>query len=109
MAASPDTQAQVEDLRALLSAVSNLPTIAPPEDFPEQIVRKLRRHTRSQEGIWQSMMALPFQAMSIAVVIAIAAVYMMLQLDLDAKRLEKEQPSNSESPNRHLEEGAIER
>ena len=105
MADSPDTKAQVDDLRALLVAVSRLPTVAPPEDFPDRVARKLRRHAHAHEGIWQSMIALPLQAVSIAFVIAIAAVYMMLQLEMDAKRLEKEQHLESHSNSDHTLRG----
>ena len=90
LADSPEAQQEMSEMRMMLAAVSQLGTIAAPEDFYEKLDRKIRRRKLlSAEGLASSVVSVPFQVLSILVILAIAVSYMMLQLD-DAARIEKE-------------------
>jgi len=82
LADSPQARAELEDLRKMLSLVGGLAQAAAPEDFYEKLHRRIRRKDAlSLDSSWLTLMTLPFQALSILVILAIAVLYMMAQLD----------------------------
>lgn len=87
---SPELRADMQALRELLATVGSLPTVAAPPDFCEKLTRKIRRRQLLETHVWQGLGSLPFQVISIIVVIAIATAYMMVQLDLERRVLERD-------------------
>jgi len=95
LADSPDAQREMSEMQMMLAAVSQLGTVSAPEDFYDKLDRKLRRRKLlSADGLASSVVSVPFQVLSILVILAIAVSYMMLQLD-DAAQIEKESGDGS--------------
>ncbi len=87
---SPETQAELEDLRQVLQLVQGLPEVEAPPDFFEKVAKKIRRR-KLLEGDVPVFITLSFQVLSVMVVLVIAAVYTMIHLDRDpAAKLEKD-------------------
>jgi anti-sigma factor RsiW len=91
LADSPDAQAELEDLRRVMTLVSTLPNVQAPEDFYEKLSRKLRRkQLLAPDGAVLGLVSLPFQVLSIVVILTVAALYMMAQLDQTPRAIEPE-------------------
>jgi anti-sigma factor RsiW len=91
LAESPDAQAELEDLRRVMTLVSALPSVEAPEDFYEKLSRKLRRkQLLTPDGAVLGLVSLPFQVLSIVVILTVAALYMMAQLDQTPRAIEAE-------------------
>ena len=106
---SPEAKKEVEDLRKLLSVVRELPQVEAPPDFYEKVAKKIRRSKFGPEGTSMSLFSLPFQVLSVIVIMVIAATYLMLELDRERARIEKD-PSAAEAQEQAKREraGAIE-
>lgn len=90
MQADEDAQAEFAGLRDMLKLVKELPEVEAPPDFYENVARKIRRRKLLSGEFWL-LVSLPFQVLSVLVVLAIAVIYMMVQLDRDpAAKLERE-------------------
>ena len=86
---SPEARAELEDLRKMLQLVKALPEVDAPEDFYEKVSRKIRRRSILQpDGLALSLVSLPFQVLSILVILTAAALYMMAELDTKPEKLE---------------------
>ncbi|NVB37870.1 hypothetical protein G6O69_08490 [Pseudenhygromyxa sp. WMMC2535] len=112
---SPEAQQEVEDLRKLLSVVRELPEIEAPPDFYEKVAKKIRRGKFGPQNNALSLISLPFQVLSVIVIMVVAATYLMLEIDRDSARIEKD-PSAAEAQERAQRErtaaqskGALER
>ena len=82
LAESPEARAELEDLRKMMQLVRGLPEVDAPPDFYEKVSRKLRRRAiLNPDALASSAITLPFQVLSILVVLTAAALYMMAQLD----------------------------
>ena len=82
LAESPEARAELEDLRKMMQLVRALPEVDAPSDFYEKVSRKLRRRAiLDPDALASSAITLPFQVLSILVVLTAAALYMMAQLD----------------------------
>jgi anti-sigma factor RsiW len=91
LAESPDAQAELEDLRRVMTLVAGLPDVEAPEDFYEKLSRKLRRkQLLAPEGAVLGLVSLPFQVLSIVVILTVAALYMMAQLEQAPRAIEAE-------------------
>lgn len=100
LAESPEAQAELADLEKVLSLVSRLPSVDAPEDFYDELSRRIRRKAMLKpDNPWLTLIALPFQVLSILVILAVAALYMMAELDRYPGPLEREHPPAS-SPDR---------
>ena len=87
---SPEAQEELEDLRRMVSLVGNLPAIEAPDDFYEKLSKRLRRKQMLQpDGPLLTLISLPFQVLSILVILAVAALYMMAQLEQTPTTIEK--------------------
>ena len=95
---SPEVAEEMDGLQSLLAVVATLPEVEAPPDFYEGVDRKLRRRKLwSGETLASGLVSMPFQVVSIIVIIAVAAGYMLLQLDQDQVRIEKDEaPIGSE-------------
>lgn len=93
---SPDARREVESLQKLLSVVRDLPDVEAPPDFYEKVSKKLRRRRAGAEGVSVGLISLPFQVLSIIVIMVIAATYLMLEIERDAAQIEKD-PSAAEA------------
>lgn len=93
LASSPEAQAELEELRKMLTLVGTLSKAAAPEDFYEKLSRRLRRRTLlAPENSWLTSVALPFQVLSIVVILVVAGLYMMAQLETRPGELSRETP-----------------
>ena len=89
LAESPDARAELEDLRRVMTLVSALPHVEAPEDFYEKLSRKMRRkQLLAPEGALMGLVSLPFQVLSIVVILTVAALYMMAQLEQAPRGIE---------------------
>lgn len=87
---SPEAQEELAELQAMLKLVSSLPEVEAPPDFYDKVARKIRRR-KLLEGELPVFITLPFQVLSVLVVLAIAVVYTMIHLDNDpAAKLERD-------------------
>lgn len=98
MEADEAAQEEFSQLRDMLALVKDLPEVEAPPDFYEKVARKIRRRKLLSGEFWL-LVSLPFQVLSVVIVLVIAVMYMMIQLDRDpAVQLERERasvPSNS--------------
>ncbi|MEZ4430136.1 MAG: hypothetical protein R3A51_20845 [Nannocystaceae bacterium] len=90
LAKDPEAAEEFSQLRDMLALVKNLPEVEAPPDFYEKIARKVRRR-RMFQGESFLLISVPFQVLSVLIVMAIAVTYMMLQLDRDpAAKLQRD-------------------
>ncbi|MBA3546518.1 MAG: hypothetical protein H0T76_08555 [Nannocystis sp.] len=90
LAESPEARAELSGLQNMLKLVKGLPEVVAPPDFYEKVARKIRRRRLfSMEILW--MLILPFQVLSVVLILVVAALYMLLHLDNDPSvKLEKD-------------------
>ena len=90
LAESPEARAELSGLQNMLKLVKSLPEVVAPPDFYEKVARKIRRRrVFSMEVLW--MLILPFQVLSVVLILVVAATYMLLHLDNDPSvKLEKD-------------------
>ncbi len=93
---SPEARREVESLQKILSVVRDLPDVEAPPDFYEKVSKKLRRRRAGPEGMSMGLISLPFQVLSIIVIMVIAATYLMLEIERDSAQIEKD-PSAAEA------------
>lgn len=86
----PETREELDGMRRLLGALSGLPEVEAPPDLYEQVRRKLRRKPMSPEGWLTGMVTLPFQVLSLVVILAAAAIFLMSELDREHQVVEDE-------------------
>lgn len=103
LAASPDAQEELEDLRRMMTLVSGLSPVEAPEDFYEKLSRKLRRKQfLAPDGVLLGLVSLPFQVLSILVILTVAAIYMMAQLEQAPRAIEAD-PAAESAPDAPLQ------
>lgn len=85
LATSPEVQKELSGLQNVLRLVKSLPEEQAPPDFYEKVAKKIRRRNWLR-GEWLVALSLPFQILSVLVILAVAVVYMMLHLDGDIAR-----------------------
>jgi anti-sigma factor RsiW len=86
---SPETRREFEDLQKVLSIVRDLPEVEAPPDFYENVAKKLRRRRAGGDGV-MSVLSLPFQVISVFVIMVIAATYLMIEIDRENTKIEKD-------------------
>jgi anti-sigma factor RsiW len=90
LADDPAARSEVEQLRRVMALVQSLPEIHAPPDFAEKVARRVRRRmVFGAESTW-SLLSLPFQVLSIIVILTVAGLYMMAQLEQQPTALERE-------------------
>lgn len=88
---SPEAREELDDLRKIVSLVGNLPSVDAPDDFYENLAKRLRRKQLLQpDGALLTLISLPFQVLSILVILAVAALYMMAQLEQAPTTIERD-------------------
>jgi anti-sigma factor RsiW len=93
LADSPELASELEDLRKVMQLVSALPEVHAPEDFADKVARRLRRRQMlAPDGALLGLISLPFQVLSIIVILTAAALYMMAQLDRKPDKIERDRP-----------------
>ena len=94
LADSPELRDELEDLRKVMQLVAKLPEVEAPEDFADKVTRRLRRRQMlAPDGALLGLISLPFQVLSIIVILTAAALYMMAQLDRQPAKIERDQPA----------------
>ena len=86
---SPEARREIEDLQKVLSIVRDLPQVEAPPDFYENVAKKLRRRRGGADGVL-SVATLPFQVLSVFVIMVIAATYLMIEIDRENSKIEKD-------------------
>jgi anti-sigma factor RsiW len=89
LAESPEARREFEDLQRVLSIVRDLPEVEAPPDFYENVAKKLRRRRAEGEGV-MSVFSLPFQVVSVFVLMVIAATYLMMEIERENAKIEKD-------------------
>ena len=88
---SPEAQEELDELRRVVSLVAGLPSVEAPDDFYDKLSKRLRRKQLLQpDGPLLTLISLPFQVLSILVILAVAALYMMAQLEQTPKTIERD-------------------
>ena len=85
LAASPEAQKELGQLQSMLRLVKGLGEVQAPPDFYEKVAKKIRRR-KWLRGEYLIALSLPFQILSVLVILLVAVIYMMLHLDFDAGR-----------------------
>jgi len=93
--AEPEVQEQFDQMKRMLGALGSLPDVEAPEDFYDQVRRKLRRSKLPEDHSWISSIVLPFQVLSIIVILAAAAIFLMTELDRENRVDEGALPDGS--------------
>ncbi len=93
--AEPEVQAHFDQMKRMLGALGSLPDVEAPDDFYEQVRRKMRRSRTGQDSSWISSIVLPFQVLSIVIILAAAAIFLMAELDRENRVDEKALPDGS--------------
>ncbi len=89
LAESPEAREELEDLRKVMQLVQALPDVDAPDDFYEKVSRKIRRRAILRpDGLALSLVSLPFQVLSILVILTAAGLYMMAELDAKPSKIE---------------------
>ena len=101
---SPEAREEVESLQKILSIVRELPAVEAPPDFYENVSKKLRRRRVGGEAS-VGLVSLPFQVLSIIVIMMIAATYLMLEIEREDAQIEKD-PSAAEAQAAEAQEKA---
>jgi anti-sigma factor RsiW len=91
LADDPEARAEVEQLRRVMSLVQSLPEVQAPPDFAEKVARRVRRRMALGADSTWSLLAVPFQVLSIVVILTVAGLYMMAQLEQQPLGIEREQ------------------
>ena len=81
LAESPEAREELDGLASMLKLVKGLPEVEAPPDFYEKVAKKLRRRRGRGEVLW--MLALPFQVLSVVMILVVAVTYMLIHLDHD--------------------------
>ncbi|MEM9453385.1 MAG: zf-HC2 domain-containing protein [Myxococcota bacterium] len=98
LAEDPEAMSEVEQLRKVMSLVSSLPEVQAPPDFYEKVSRRIRRRQLfASEGVW-TLVSLPFQVLSIIIILTVAALNMMAQLEQQPQKLERESIIGTDKP-----------
>jgi ferric-dicitrate binding protein FerR (iron transport regulator) len=89
---SEEARQELEDLRKVVALVGGLPKVDAPEDFYEKLNRRLRRRQllAPEAASKLAMIAIPFQVLSIIVILVVAALYMMAELERRPTTLERD-------------------
>jgi anti-sigma factor RsiW len=96
LAESPEVREELDDLRRIVSLVAALPPVEAPEDFYEQLSRRIRRRQLlSPDSLRLTLVSLPFQVLSIVVILAVAALYMMAELEETPRTVERDPDATS--------------
>lgn len=85
LAGSPEAQKELGQLQSMLRLVKGLGEVQAPPDFYEKVAKKIRRR-KWLRGEYLIALSLPFQILSVLVILLVAVIYMMLHLDFDAGR-----------------------
>ena len=82
LASSPEAREQLEDLQKLVRLVGGLPSVEAPPDFYDKVAKRLRRRQIfKRDDFALNLISLPFQVLSILVILAVAALYMLAELE----------------------------
>lgn len=92
---SPEVQEELAELRKVISLVGGLGKVEAPDDFYDKLNRRLRRKQllEPQTQSKLALVAVPFQVLSILVILTVAALYMMAELDGAPASIERELPT----------------
>jgi anti-sigma factor RsiW len=103
---SAEARAELEELRKVVALVGGLPDVEAPEDFIEKLNRRLRRKQMLQPEATSKFasIAMPFQVLSIIVILVVAALYMMAELDRKPATLERDPSVNAPAEPGDVEE-----
>jgi len=96
LAESPEAREELDGLQSMLRLVKNLPEVIAPPDFYEKVAKKVRRRRGRLEVLW--MVALPFQVLSVVLILVVAVTYMLLHLDHDPSVKLERDPSAQRLP-----------
>lgn len=81
------------DLRRVLAVMGEMEPIAAPDDFYDQVSRKLRRRRLlSGEAAAASLVSMPFQVVSVLAILIVAALYLLAEIDRDHRPFERAEP-----------------
>lgn len=89
LANDPQARSELEQLRKVMSLVQGLPEVQAPPDFYDKVARRVRRRQLLTDTNW-GLVSLPFQVLSIIVILVVAALYMMAQLEQQPTGMERE-------------------
>jgi anti-sigma factor RsiW len=90
LAEDPEARSEIEQLRKVMSLVQSLPEVQAPPDFAEKVARRVRRRLLLGSDAAWSLVSLPFQVLSIVVILTVAGIYMMAQLEQQPTSIERE-------------------
>jgi hypothetical protein len=101
LAESPEAREEMSGLQNMLKLVKGLPEVEAPPDFYEKVAKKIRRRRYLRgENLW--LLTLPFQVLSVVLILVVAVTYMLLHLDSNPSgQLEKDPtvvPPPAENP-----------
>lgn len=87
----PEAKSELEQLRRVMSLVSTLPDVEAPPDFYEKVSKRIRKRQRFalDNNAW-ILISLPFQVLSIIVILTVAGLYMMAELEKKPQSFERE-------------------
>jgi len=105
LANDPDTRSEVEMLRQVMSLVSSLPEVQAPPDFYEKVSKRVRRRQLFASEGMLNLVSMPFQVLSIIIILTVAALNMMAQLEQKPQKLEPERIIGTVEPGADAPQG----
>jgi anti-sigma factor RsiW len=98
LAEDPDVRSEIEQLRNVMSLVQGLPEVQAPPDFAEKVAKRVRRRLLLGSDATWSLVSLPFQVLSIVVILTVAALSMMAHLEQQPTGIERERIPGARAP-----------
>ncbi len=92
-----ETQREFAEMQQMLRMVAELPEVCAPPDFYEKLSKKIRKRPVDGHNLLLGLISLPFQVLSILVILVIAASFLMLELDDVSGSLELEKDPSAQS------------
>ena len=102
-----DELAELSGLQQMLTFVHNLPAVHAPPDFYDAVRRRIRRRRRGTDDWLGTLITLPFQVLSIVIILAIAAIFMMSEIDRDRSTLERDPETHNDGEYRSAAEERV--
>ena len=99
LAERPEAREELDELKKVMALVSDLPPVEASPEFFDDLSKKLRRRQAAEpDGARLALISLPFQVLSILVILTVAALYMMAQLDQEPQGAVERDPAVPTEP-----------
>ena len=86
----PDAKREISQMMQMLEMVAALPELSAPQDFYENVAKGIRKRRLDRHSLLLSLISVPFQVLSVLIILLAAVTFLMIELDQDLGRVELE-------------------